>query len=237
MAQTTSIRRRRSWPGILIVLLIVLAGLWGGAWYYGSGVLERTIDGWKAREARAGRVYTCATQTIGGFPFGLELRCADAAAEFKSNRPPLALKAKDILVSAHVWQPTVLTVQQEHGVALLFAENRDQHIGDANFLLATRLYVEYRTLQHALETQRRLHFALLAFFQARRGLIDVFLELLLQLAQISTAGAQNLAHFRGVQDREQQVLDSQILVTCLTRLVKGIVETIFKLVGQHDSNL
>jgi hypothetical protein len=95
----------------LIVLLVVLAGLWAGAWFYGSGVLERTIDGWKAREAQAGRVYTCATQTIGGFPFGIELRCADAAAEFKSNRPPLALKAKDMLVSAHVWQPTVLTTE------------------------------------------------------------------------------------------------------------------------------
>src|SRR5258708_34566525 len=68
MAQTTSTRRRRSWPAALIVLLIVLGGLWAGAWYYGSGVLERTIDGWKAREARAGRVYTRATQTIGGFP-------------------------------------------------------------------------------------------------------------------------------------------------------------------------
>ena len=111
MAQTTSTRRRRSWPAISIVLLIVLAGLWAGAWYYGSGVLERTIDGWKAREAQAGRVYTCATQTIGGFPFGIEVRCADAAAEFKSNRPPLALKARDMLISAHVWQPTVLTTE------------------------------------------------------------------------------------------------------------------------------
>ena len=94
MAQTYSTQRRRSWPAILTVLLIVLAGLWGGAWYYGSGVLEGTIDGWKAREARAGRVYTCATQTIGGFPFGIEVRCADVGAEFKSNRPPLALKAR-----------------------------------------------------------------------------------------------------------------------------------------------
>src|SRR5436190_22592287 len=99
MAQTTSIRRRRSWPGILIVLLIVLAGLWAGAWHYGSRVLERTIDGWKAREAQAGRAYTCATQTIGGLPVGIELRCTDAGAEFKSNRPPLALKTRGMVIS------------------------------------------------------------------------------------------------------------------------------------------
>ena len=64
------------------------------------GIAERTIAGWKAREAQAGRVYTCATQTIGGFPFGIEVRCADAGAELKSNQPPLAVKAKDMLVSA-----------------------------------------------------------------------------------------------------------------------------------------
>jgi hypothetical protein len=103
--------RRRRWPAVLIVFVIVLASLWSGAWYYGSGVLERTIAGWKAREAQSGRVYTCATQTIGGFPFGIELRCADAAAELTSTQPPLALKARDMLVSAHVWQPTVLTTE------------------------------------------------------------------------------------------------------------------------------
>jgi hypothetical protein len=111
MSQAYSIPRRRRWPAILIILLVVLAGFWAGAWYYGAGVAEHTIEGWKAREAQAGRVYTCATQTIGGFPFGIEMHCADAGAELKSNNPPLALKAKDMLVSAHVWQPTVLTTE------------------------------------------------------------------------------------------------------------------------------
>ncbi len=101
-SQAYSIPRRRRWPTVAIVLLVVLAGLWSGAWYYGAGVVERTIEGWKAREAQAGRVYTCATQTISGFPFGIELRCADAGADLTSTQPPLALKAKDMLVSAHV---------------------------------------------------------------------------------------------------------------------------------------
>ena len=111
MIQARPIPRRRRWPAVLIVFLIVLAGFWAGAWYYGSGVLERTIDGWKVREAKAGRAYSCATQTIGGFPFGIELRCADAGAELTSTKPPLALKARDMLVSAQVWQPTQLTTE------------------------------------------------------------------------------------------------------------------------------
>jgi hypothetical protein len=111
MTDVYPLRRRRRWPLALIILLIVLGGLWAVAWHYGAGIAERTIDGWKAREAQAGRLYTCATQTIGGFPFGIEVRCADAGAELKSNKPPIAVRAKEMLVSAHVWQPTVLTTE------------------------------------------------------------------------------------------------------------------------------
>jgi hypothetical protein len=109
MQQSFSVSRRRRWPWLALGLLIVVAALWSVAWHYATGTVERTIAGWKEREARAGRVYTCASQTIGGFPFGIEVRCADAGAELRSNQPPLALKAKDILVHAQVWQPTRLT--------------------------------------------------------------------------------------------------------------------------------
>lgn len=111
MIQANPVRRRRRWPAVLIVLLVAFAGLWAAAWYYGAGVAERTIAGWQSREAQSGRVYTCAAQTIGGFPFGIEIRCADPGVEVKSNRPPLAVKARDMLISAHIWQPTVLTTE------------------------------------------------------------------------------------------------------------------------------
>src|SRR5688572_18624566 len=100
MNYENSVPRRRRWPIVLIGLLVVLGGLWAGAWHYGAGIAERTLDGWKAREAKAGRTYACASQSIGGFPFGIEVRCTDASAELRSNQPPLALKTKDMLVSA-----------------------------------------------------------------------------------------------------------------------------------------
>jgi hypothetical protein len=101
--------RPRRWPLVAAILVLVLGGLWGGLWYAAAGVADRTIAGWKAREAKAGRVYSCASQTIGGFPFGIEVQCADVGAEVKSNGSPFAVKAKDLLISARVWQPTVLT--------------------------------------------------------------------------------------------------------------------------------
>ena len=109
MIWATPLPRRRRWPLLLAIVAIVAAGLWAGGWYVAAGITERTIAGWQAREARAGRVYACATQTVGGFPFGIAVRCAEAAAELTANHPPLAVKAKDLVISAQVWQPTALT--------------------------------------------------------------------------------------------------------------------------------
>ena len=103
--------RSRRWPLVLIGLLVVAGGLWSAAWSYGAGVAERTIAGWRTREARAGRIYTCTDQTISGFPFGIDVHCLGAGAEFKSNHPPLALTVGDMRVSAQVWRPTMLTTQ------------------------------------------------------------------------------------------------------------------------------
>ena len=75
---------------------------------YAAGKVESTIAGWKEREARVGRTYTCASQSISGFPFRIEVRCDGANVDLKSHQPPVALKAKDILVSAQIWRPTVL---------------------------------------------------------------------------------------------------------------------------------
>lgn len=101
--------RRRRWPTVLVLLLVVVAGLWSAAWYYGTGKAQDTLADWLAREAKAGRIYACASQTISGFPFRVEVRCTDPTAELKSNQPPVALKAKEILVTAQVWEPTVFT--------------------------------------------------------------------------------------------------------------------------------
>jgi hypothetical protein len=101
--------RRRRWPLILIVLIAVLAAAWSGAWYYAAGLAETTIAGWRAREAKAGRIHTCGSQAVGGFPFRFEMRCTDPGLELKSAAQPLLIKARDLLVTARVWQPTRLT--------------------------------------------------------------------------------------------------------------------------------
>ena len=48
---------------------------------------------------------------------------------------------------------TSCSAEQVGGVRVLLAEDRDQHVGDRDFLLAARLHVEHRALQHALEAR------------------------------------------------------------------------------------
>src|SRR4029450_13948651 len=102
-------RRARRWPIVLLTLGVLgLAASWTVFCNYAPGQAEPTIAGWRDREANLGRVYLCGRQAIGGFPFRIEVRCDDAAADLRNVQPPLSLKLKNVVVVAQVYQPTLL---------------------------------------------------------------------------------------------------------------------------------
>jgi hypothetical protein len=102
-------RRRRVWPiALSIGILVVLAGGWSWLWYYAASEADRTLSGWVQHEAAAGRVYSCGSQDITGFPFRIQAHCVEAAAQINSNQPPFAVNAKDITFAAQVYHPTRL---------------------------------------------------------------------------------------------------------------------------------
>jgi hypothetical protein len=86
----------------------VLAIAWVWLWYYSASVADRTLAGWVEREAAAGRVYSCGSQSIGGFPFSIRARCATVAAEIKNYQPPFAVQAQAVTFAAEVFYPTRL---------------------------------------------------------------------------------------------------------------------------------
>jgi hypothetical protein len=59
--------------------LAAVAVLWSAGWLYLRDRAGREIDAWLAREAAAGRSWTCADRSLTGYPFRLELRCASVA--------------------------------------------------------------------------------------------------------------------------------------------------------------
>jgi hypothetical protein len=91
-----------------VAVLVGLAVVWCGLWYYAAGVANRTLAGWIASEAVAGRTYTCGSEGVGGFPLSIQVHCVQAAAAIKTAQSPVDLAAKDISFTAQVWRPTVL---------------------------------------------------------------------------------------------------------------------------------
>jgi hypothetical protein len=107
---TSTQSRRRSGRryAILVLLMLALAAGWIGFWQYAAGEVRVRLDGWRAREAKAGRVYACGSQSVGGFPFRFELDCQRASALFRGTALALRLETSRVLLAAQVYQPTLL---------------------------------------------------------------------------------------------------------------------------------
>lgn len=105
-------RRHRVGPWARWVLagaaLLLIALGWSGLWYYAATVAARTLSGWVAREAAAGRIYSCVSQDIAGFPFAIEVHCNGAAGTFKSGPQQLAVTARAVTFTAQVLHPNLL---------------------------------------------------------------------------------------------------------------------------------
>jgi len=116
MNQSVSLQSRRRALRYAILLFVVLALIagWSAFWKFAAGKAEVAIDGWRAREVKAGRIYNCGSQTVGGYPFRIEVNCDRASALFRSNQPPVEIKADGLLVAAQVYQPGLL-ISEFHG--------------------------------------------------------------------------------------------------------------------------
>jgi hypothetical protein len=111
--------RRRSWPLLVpLLILAILVGGWCAFWFYAADKAQDIIIDWRQREAKSGRVYGCARESIGGFPFRIEVRCSNPQAEFRTTQPAVALRAADLLVALQIYQPTLLIAEVDGPLAI-----------------------------------------------------------------------------------------------------------------------
>ena len=107
--------RRRLWPVFVMpVLVLVAAVAWTGFWFYAASHVDEKFDEWRTREAKSGRSYECASRSVAGFPFRMEVRCADPVVTLTSqtaDRTQLTARLKDILVIAQVYDPTKIIAE------------------------------------------------------------------------------------------------------------------------------
>ena len=59
--------RRRPWLiATPLILVLVLGAVWTGVWFFAAGEAEKRMNAWREQQARAGRMFGCATQSVGG---------------------------------------------------------------------------------------------------------------------------------------------------------------------------
>lgn len=96
------------------VLVLVLAAAWSGFWFYAASHVDEKFDEWRTREAKSGRAYECASRSVAGFPFRMEVSCESPVVTLTSqtaDQVQLTARLKDILVVAQVYDPTKIIAE------------------------------------------------------------------------------------------------------------------------------
>jgi hypothetical protein len=98
--------------------LVVLAAIaWSAFWFYAASQVDQTVDIWRAREAKAGRIYDCAKRHVAGFPFRLEVTCEGASVTLVAQTAqgaaaaPVTAQLGKILVVAQIYTPKLLIAE------------------------------------------------------------------------------------------------------------------------------
>jgi len=116
---TLAPRRRPLWRLFFApVLLLIAAAAWSAFWFYSASKVDETADAWRAREARSGRIYDCASRSVAGYPFRLEVRCDGASVSLVSQtagqaatQTPITAKLGEILVVSQIYDPKLLIAE------------------------------------------------------------------------------------------------------------------------------
>jgi hypothetical protein len=99
--------KSRPWLIVVPTAILVLFGLiWSAFWYWSTTAAEATMTAWRAREADGGRIYGCATTNFGGYPFRIEVECAEPSVDDRATA--LSIRARNLAAVAQVWDPTLV---------------------------------------------------------------------------------------------------------------------------------
>jgi hypothetical protein len=104
------LRSSRKVYGIALALVaLVLA--WSAFWKIASSATNAALDDWFAAERAAGRVWSCAERSIGGFPFRIAVRCAQPTFSGVVARARVTGSTGDIIAAAHVTDPNLILAE------------------------------------------------------------------------------------------------------------------------------
>jgi hypothetical protein len=145
-ASPSAIRRSAGvWSGLSIQRIGVLAAMtgalliccWSGAWFYTLHSLNTTIAGWRVWEGKSGRQYSCTSEGTGGYPFRIEMMCADPKATMVTEDGKFIIQAKELELVADVFNPSVIVSRIKGPVSFAELNRPDAYMGSWSHAQAT----------------------------------------------------------------------------------------------------
>ncbi len=129
----------------------------------------------------------------------------------------------------------VLLVQKINGMGILLSEDRHEHIGTAYLLFARALYMQDSALYDPLKSQTRLSLGVAVNRQRGYMLAKKLVELATQHIDVTAARPDHSRRGRVVEQRHQQVLHGNELVTLVARALNSLVQRCFEFLRNHHS--
>ncbi len=107
-ATVSAPRRSRFWLYAPFVTLGLFCIIWSGFWFYGRMKIIEVMDSAIARAASQGRDLSCPERSIGGFPFRMELICANATFAMETPDGKVSLGIERFAINARALDPTAV---------------------------------------------------------------------------------------------------------------------------------
>ena len=93
--------------------LVLICGAWSVLWKITADAVGNGIDEWFRDEAAAGRIWTCADRSLGGYPFRIELRCTAPSFTTVIDGATTTGRMGDLLAVANAYQPSLIVAKAQ----------------------------------------------------------------------------------------------------------------------------
>ena len=131
----------------------------------------------------------------------------------------------------------VLLLEEIDGIGIAFGEQRDQHVGPRDGVLARRLDMQDRALDHALEPGGRLGIGLFRGLEGLVFLVEVLAYHVAQIAKVHAAGLHHLRCVCIVDQGKQEMFERRVFMAALRGIGQGAVQRLFEALGETGHRL
>jgi hypothetical protein len=101
------------------ILLLLVAIAWSGFWWYASTRVQTEWARFIAKQAELGRQIKCEKQSVAGYPFRLEIHCANPTVENTREGRAFSANLGEINAVAQVYQPNKVVLEAKGPMVLV----------------------------------------------------------------------------------------------------------------------